>query len=308
MVTTESTPASTTHAFITAPSDPLCLRDVFLSLVAAIVGMSIIVVVCNTLILVAIGLDRQLRQSTSRLVVSLAVADLLVGVAMLLDNTLILAYTHGIIEGIIIAKILTRYCAESAVYASMLHILIIALDRFMSVAMALRYNAMVTPKVTNVALICAWVTSVLATGVAWLSSPSYVRLSLFAMVTTLLVTLYCHVGYTAVIQGRKITAHTACMAPGVVTKQPRLPRATKVLSTVVGVFVVLWFPFMIGQIWFLFENDEPDRIFFSCITYAALLLGVTNSAVNILIYSFMNRDFRRVFFMMFKCNFSQSEQ
>ena len=188
------------------------------------------------------------------------------------------------------------------------HLLIIALDRFMSVAMGLRYNAMVTPKVTYVTIICTWVTSVLIAGVGWLSSSSYVRLSLFALTTTLLVALYCRVGYTAISHGRKITAQPICTTPSVVTKPHRLPRATKVLSTVVGVYVVLWLPFVIGEIWSLSKKGQSATKIRACFSNGTLLLGIANSAVNILIYSFMNRDFRRVFFMMFKCNFPQSEQ
>ena len=78
------------------------------------------------------------------------------------------------------------------------------------------------------------------------------------------------------------------MATEIVAKQSRLPRATKVLSTI----VLLRLPFTVSGILVVFRHEQGGTVFVT----AAVLLSIANSAVNIVIYSPMNADFPKVFY------------
>ena len=277
------------------------------------------VVVCNALILIAIAYDRRLRDQTSRLVGSLAVADLLLGLTYginLLFTLKSVRWTLNSTERQLVH--LLEFLTESVFYASMFHLLAIGVDRFVSVMAPLMYDRLVTTTVTKVTLCAVWGVSALAGALQELIevtvkqdevSTTFVyslRLSLYVTIAVLMVVIYGRIGCIAAQHRKKIAIQNTGFALDPRPTEP-VPRATKILVAVLGCFTLLWLPFYTTLFSTLVMMRTPmdvsahARKIITIAGQVSPLFGLINSAVNVFIYSLMNREYRHVFLRLFTC-------
>ncbi|KAA0191668.1 hypothetical protein HAZT_HAZT007801 [Hyalella azteca] len=171
--------------------------------------MALLTIAGNTLVLLAVFMSRSLRSSTHYLIVNLAVADLLLGIAVL-PFSIVLEVSGSWMFGAIFCDVWAAVdvlCCTASIWS----LCVISIDRYVGVTRPLGYNAIVTKRRVGVLMAGVWALSV---------AVSIVPIS------------------TDTRMGATVAVHTGRMA-----KFHRQQKAAKTLGIVVGVFLLCWFPF-----------------------------------------------------------------
>ncbi|XP_058050436.1 D(2) dopamine receptor isoform X1 [Ahaetulla prasina] len=79
--------------------------------------------------------------------------------------------------------------------------------------------------------------------------------------------------------------------------QQKEKKATQMLAIVLGVFIICWLPFFITHILNMHCNCKIPQVMYSAFTW----LGYVNSAVNPIIYTTFNIEFRKAFMKILHC-------
>ncbi|KAG8434450.1 hypothetical protein GDO86_012718 [Hymenochirus boettgeri] len=79
--------------------------------------------------------------------------------------------------------------------------------------------------------------------------------------------------------------------------QQKEKKATQMLAIVLGVFIICWLPFFITHILNMHCNCDIPQALYSAFTW----LGYVNSAVNPIIYTTFNVEFRKAFIKILHC-------
>ncbi|ELU01649.1 hypothetical protein CAPTEDRAFT_198898 [Capitella teleta] len=229
-----------------------------------LVGLSFFVACINVLMLVILVKNEGLRRKISPIITSLAVADFLVGVTMGITSLL-----GNKRDGF------SEFVTSSSVVASMLHLVLIAVDRCASVFAPLRYKVIVTRKLLYVGIAVVWVATMILFATAIFATNSYIgewtlkiQLGLFTFVGASLLVLYAYLGKVACTQWMKMQAQRAP------DQREAVPKATKVLMVVLGAYALFWGPYTVFIFAFVSNHHEiitPDLFFY------ATLCGVCNS-------------------------------
>ncbi|CAD5118393.1 unnamed protein product [Dimorphilus gyrociliatus] len=77
-------------------------------------------------------------------------------------------------------------------------------------------------------------------------------------------------------------------------------RVTKLVLTVIAVYVICWLPHWIYQIYFTFAKDKPPDWVIN-LYQAITILSYTNSTLNPVLYALMSDNFRKSFSKAFRC-------
>ncbi|XP_068745817.1 histamine H2 receptor-like [Montipora capricornis] len=312
---------STLEESFTESTHPLALRILFYS--AFIVSLPL-TVFGNGSVIIAVIVNKNLRSVTNALLVSLAFADLPVGVVIF--PLIAVTQRHG--PSLPYGQQLchtTIFLTEVFLSASCLHLLFISMDRYMAINKALRYKAIVTTRRVACVIIFIWSLSLLVAVFPFLGwrevlprvqggycqyhlnlAPTYM---LFLHITVCLSPLtitclaYCKIFRVARIQAHKI-ASTTVTGTEQERRRKKLERERKItmsVAVVVGVFILCWGPLNITLLMYCACH--------SCVSSLAMeameLLSMLNSGCNPLIYGIFNKDFRRTFKMMLRCHCNQ---
>ena len=281
-------------------------------------------IVGNILVCLAVFMNKKLRSVSNIFIVSLSLADLLVGTIVMIPAAL-----NEIFQQWILAE---SFCSVWAGFdvmfssASVLNVCLISLDRYIAVMSPLRYKVLVTHKRAIGMLAIAWGIAVLAsfiplqtglhnpdlpslTNLTLLSDvpqclfiPSLIYVIIASTVTILLpiiiaLILYYRVSKEAKRQacfvGVLITPSNMLLGAKMANKHIREPftrKATITLGIIVGAYVVTWAPFLVTNLTDAICRCVPPKVFGSFVW-----LGYCNSLVNPIIYPLFMRDFRKIY-------------
>uniref|UniRef100_A0A3Q2XUJ8 Histamine H2 receptor n=1 Tax=Hippocampus comes TaxID=109280 RepID=A0A3Q2XUJ8_HIPCM len=268
----------------------------------------------NMLVCLAVCASRRLRCLTNCFIVSLAVTDLLLGLAVL-PFSAHLQLTDDWPLGPVFCNF---YISMDVMLctASILTLLAISMDRYLAVTMPLRYSSLVLPWRVFVAMASVWTVSVavsfLPIYMGWntvngtvqnhgprapertcrfeLNRPYVLTDSLLTFYLPLLVMCWTYL---------RILRIARAQIKRIITSALREHKATVTLAAVIGAFVVCWLPyFILFTALGLQENPDPNKVpEFSIV----LWLGYTNSALNPILYGALNRDFRSAYTQLLRC-------
>ncbi|KAM8765890.1 histamine H2 receptor [Rhynchonycteris naso] len=291
--------------------DSMALK-VLLGMVLAV--LIVITIAGNVVVCLAVGLSRRLRSLTSCFIVSLAITDLLLGLLVLPFS----AYDQLSCEWVFSTAFCNIYTSLDVMLctASILNLFMISLDRYCAITHPLHYPVLVTPIRVGISLVLIWVISIMLSflpiHLGWNSRNETsrvnqtickVQVNLVYGLVDGLVTFYVPLLVMCITYYRifKIARDQATRINQVSSWQAatiREHKATVTLATVMGAFIVCWFPYFTV---FVYRGVRGDGDIDSVLEAVVLWLGYANSAVNPILYAALNRDFRRAYQQLLPC-------
>ncbi|KAK3598200.1 hypothetical protein CHS0354_031937 [Potamilus streckersoni] len=296
----------------------------------------ILTIIGNVLVLLAVFFHAKLRTVSNMFIVSLSIADLLVGIVVMVPATLNEIFREWIL--------LKAFCSVWVAFdvmlcsASILNVCLISLDRYVAIMSPLRYHLLMTHKRALILLSVTYTMCILAsfvpveTGLHNPALPNLENLTLIsdkpqcvfipsipfvAIVSTVTILLPIVVAFVLYYRVSKEAKRQACFAgilivPSKVllgkkmsTKHVREPftrKATITLGIIVGAYVVTWAPFLVTNMTDAVCRCVPVELF-----KIFVWLGYCNSLINPVIYPLFMRDFRKVYvtFLQKHCPFKK---
>ncbi|XP_035277270.1 trace amine-associated receptor 4-like isoform X2 [Anguilla anguilla] len=280
----------------------------------------ILMTVCgNLLVIISISHFRQLHSPTNLIILSLAFIDWFLG-AVVMPGSMIKSVENCWYFGETFCKI--HYSTDVMMStASLLHLGLISVDRYLAICKPLQYRTSVTMHKVAALIGITWMfsfafgfgvilskinlvgvdellinpcagTCIMFVNKEWGMTAAFVG---FFIPGTIMVALYIKIFYVAKIQARKINCSLGVTRAEQDKKDyssgQREKKAAKTLGFVLGVYGLCWLPFVMT----LVINPSFD-LSTSAVVFDALgWLGYFNSTCNPLIYGFFYPWFQRVF-------------
>ena len=256
----------------------------------SILVASFLVATVNVLMLIILWKNKEVRKNISPIIISLAVADFLVGCMM---ASAVLGNMGDNVNFLLVML------TSIFMWLSMLHLVLIAVDRCIAVMAPMWYEANITRRKHYISLAFTWILAIAVFSVTVKMTNSYmddlsmkIQLSNFIFVSLSLIVLYSYLGRVACTQWRKIQSQVSQ------EHRQKIPRATKVLLAVLGAYIVLWGPYaalVLAEVCGYHQGVRTDWF------EVSVLLVVCNSGVNFFIYALMNSEFRQAVVSTLKC-------
>ncbi|XP_046730092.1 trace amine-associated receptor 13c-like [Silurus meridionalis] len=275
----------------------------------------------NAVVIISIAHFKQLHTPTNMLVMSLAVADLILGVIVM---------PFSIIRSVdgcwYFGKEFCLWHSSFDVFlttASVFHLICVAIDRYQAVSYPLRYSTRVTMRVAWLMVAISWIAAALYSFGVLLSKVNVEGLDEYIASTECLG--YCNILFNAVwsvldtcicfllpcsvmvfLYARifLISRKHARKIDGVkqgkndITKfsqkVKRENKAAKTLGIVVGAFNLCWMPFYINSLLDPYINFSTPLVLFDIFVW----LGYINSTLNPIIYGLFYPWFRKTLYLM----------
>ncbi|XP_038049940.1 dopamine receptor 2-like [Patiria miniata] len=267
--------------------------------------LGVLIIIGNVIVLAVILKNEVLLQTGYYYIISLTVADLLVGM-------------NCVIEAVMMRVVVPdpRWCLVRIAFlilasmASILSVFGIAYDRYIAITNPMVYTQRVGQFQSRVIVAIIWIMAVLigfAPLMGWSDVSAYVGccqvlstligsymlfLTFACYLPPLLVQLYFYACILQISrnQARRIAdlQRNTCVVRNV--RSSRTNKALKTLTVVIGCFVITWTPFFVVLAVHAIcaESCNLKTIVQDCL----VPLGFTNSFLNPFVYAFWSRDFR----------------
>ncbi|XP_072563360.1 5-hydroxytryptamine receptor 4 [Paramormyrops kingsleyae] len=292
------------------------------SLLLACIGSTVL---GNLLVVLAIAYFRRLRSATNTFIMSLAVADLLVGLVVMpcsAVRTVDGCWYFGPALCRLHSSLDVMLCS-----ASIFHLSCIAFDRYHAVCHPLLYASRMSRGRVAVLLGLCWAVPLLISfgpitlrlhevavepalphdSCLFLVNPTYAvvaSLVAFYLPMTSMLVAYWKIYRVARRQAMQISAlenQVTAQDMGAGKHQRaslwRERKAAKTLGIIMGAFLLFWLPFFTTNIVDPFIEYRTAGLVWDIF----LWLGYANSSLNPFLYGFFNRSFRRAFVMILSC-------
>ncbi|XP_029308105.1 trace amine-associated receptor 13c-like [Cottoperca gobio] len=276
--------------------------------------VSLLTVTLNLLVIISISHFRQLHTPTNSLLLSLAASDLVVGLLVMPIEGLRHIETCWLLGRFMCA--LTPYVSYSLLSASVGNMVLISIDRYLSICEPLLYSSKVTLSRAKISICLCWACSILYNGcilmghlrwpdrfsschgecVVVISHISGTLDLFFSFVgpCTVMVVLYMRVFVVAISQVRVIRLQTIAAAVNADSTAKRSERkAARTLGIVIAVFLMCFCPYYYPSL--AGENTSTSLSYYALLSWIMLM----NSCVNPLIYALFYPWFRNAIKLIF---------
>ena len=258
---------------------------------SACYGLVALIIVVGNCLSISILLKRRLRKRPHFLLISLAIADLLVGLFAMPMYVIIVTTGQKLMSTLVFD------CVDMFTgFASVFTLVFISLERAIAIAYPLRHRQL--PLSSYVAaIVTPWIFSIAVTssrvllGLATLDIQQFLSVIIFSLSTPLVI--MC-ISYWVILRKEASRLHSTFRA----RSEARL---SKTVFLITGMFIVTWMPFQVLVIVILkcvTCNSVPIVVVF-----VIKLLQFSNSIINLFIYCFRMPIYRRTLFALFpSCN------
>ncbi|XP_070782078.1 trace amine-associated receptor 1-like [Enoplosus armatus] len=266
--------------------------------------LSVVTICGNLLVIISITYFKQLHTPTNYLILSLAVADLLVGI-IVFPFSMAFSLSSCLYHEDLFCKVRGSFDISLST-CSILNLCCISIDRYYAVCQPLTYRTKITHRVVVVMILVSWSVSVLigiSVIIAGLNNEKCEERCIidvlientigpilsFYFPVIIMLCIYLKIFLVAQRQARSIQSTKSGAA---VSKTER--KATKTLAIVLGVFLLCWTPFFLCITFMPFSNNSVPVSVVETLNW----LTLSNSMLNPFIYSFFYSWFRSAFRMI----------
>uniref|UniRef100_A0A8C4IXC5 G-protein coupled receptors family 1 profile domain-containing protein n=1 Tax=Dicentrarchus labrax TaxID=13489 RepID=A0A8C4IXC5_DICLA len=272
-------------------------------------------VVGNFLVVLSITYFKQLQSPTNSFVMSLAVADCLVGLLVMpysMIRTIEGCWYFGVLFCRLHSSLDVMLCT-----ASIFHLSCIAFDRYYAVCNPLLYSLKMSRSRVALLIVVCWAVPMLISfgpimldlhiaGVdvllpedvcVFLVNRIYAvmaSLVAFYLPMAIMLVAYWKIFKAAKRQARQINSSKKQRHRNTMKRERK---AAKTLGIIMGVFLIFWMPFFTVNIVDPFIEYSTEVVVWDIF----LWLGYINSSLNPFLYGLFNRSFRRAFLMFMGC-------
>ncbi|XP_053312978.1 adenosine receptor A2b [Spea bombifrons] len=287
--------------------------------IAVEVIIAVLSIVGNVLVCWAVAINSTLKNATNYYLVSLAVADIAVGLLAIPFAITISIGLETDFHSCLFFACFVLVLTQSSIFS----LLAVAIDRYLAIKIPLRYKSLVTGKRARTTIAVFWI---LSFGIGLTPLMGWNRLDeacpsarshnctvpcLFEKVVTMsymvyfnffgcvllplliMLGIYIKIFMVARKQLRQIELKCISSDNSRTTLQKEV-NAAKSLAIIVGLFAFCWLPIHILNCITFFEpsfnKTKPEWVM-----YMAIILSHANSVVNPIIYAYKIRDFRYTF-------------
>ncbi|XP_023125004.3 trace amine-associated receptor 1-like [Amphiprion ocellaris] len=268
-------------------------------------SLSVVTICGNLLVIISIIYFKQLHNPTNYLILSLAVADLLVGV-LVFPFSMVFTVTFCLYHEDFMCKMRDSFDV-SLCTSSILNLCCISIDRYYAVCQPLTYRTTITAHVTVIMILVSWgVSAFVAVGIitagfsqgtceetctvdiimANIMGPVFS----FYLPAIIMLSIYLRIFLVAQKQVNSIQNTTKSGAA--VSRMER--KATKTLAIVMGVFLLCLTPYFLCIGLQLFASHSTPVPVIETLNW----LTLSNSMLNPFIYAFFYSWFRSAFRMI----------
>ncbi|KAM7395019.1 hypothetical protein PAMA_006660 [Pampus argenteus] len=294
---------NTTYIFSSNPSIICVLLYIFLG------SLSVVTICGNLLVIISVIYFKQLHIPTNYLIVSLAVADLLVGVLVFPFSMAFTVTSCWYYEGLI-CKVRGSFDVTLST-ASILNLCCISIDRYYAVCQPLSYKSKINNRVIGIIIFVSWAVSALI-GIGIIIAGfnqgkceescltdaliSVILGGIFSFYIPVIIMLciYLKIFLVAQRQARSIQSTTCQNTKSGATVSKMERKATKTLAIVMGVFILCWIPYFLCIILQPLTYDLIPIAVIETLNW----LTLSNSMLNPFIYAFFYSWFRSAFRMI----------
>lgn len=307
---------------------------VFLTVLLMII-VNVVTIVGNTFVIVALAkIDALKVMANNQVVISLAVADLLVGLLVMpcaIDSVMAGKWRCGYVWGKLNAFGNFSFCISS-----IMHLALLSVDRYIAISRPLVYSSVVTKNRARIACLLLWIYSIIwalpplcGTVSAyecfipyigecfkkdWMQSTASILFTVsvvcgtYGVAVLVMCFFYAKIYITVCDQSRRISATVkqlrTCSNLAATTGHASAKKGALTLLIVIGTYVACWSPFCL----LLFVQMTRGKTAGGpTADIATMLIGFANSACNPIIYNVRYRKFRETVKRIFarKNNFFQ---
>ncbi|XP_075056764.1 trace amine-associated receptor 4-like [Mixophyes fleayi] len=288
-------------------------------------GAIILTVMGNLMVIISVSHFTQLHTPTNFLILSLAIADFLVGL-MIMPYSMVRSVTSCWYFGDIFCKL--HSCFDVMLCTtSIFQLLFISVDRYYAICHPLNYYRKITIPVVEVFVFVSWfvpclysfglilsnihieeITQYVAT-LSCTGSCTLVFNKLWGTVSSLIsffipgflmIGIYIHIFSIARKQAKVLSNHTNSLCEKKATSSRTYMnvenKAARTLSLVVGAFILCWLPFFAVTVIDPYVNFSTSEDVYN----AVLWLGYFNSTLNPIIYALFYPWFKKSFACIIK--------
>ena len=265
--------------------------------------LSTLIIIGNSLTVVAIIKYRYLQTKTYILVCSLSLCDITVGLFTIVNRA-----THGNRNQIQATWI--EGFTSASYQGSIFHLLVISTERYFAIIHPFQYIKHVTNTSIAVAIFFTWVIP----HILWISL-FFVHLHLGPFKWFIFVgsTSYLCIGIIIVLMYIKIlhVVHKHATQIRSLSQESSNKnnfksemKATKTMALIVFSYSIFWAPVFIKETIEAVNLIDTNTVLsfrYTVVSYALLIWGTLNSGVNCIIYAWFNKDFRKAYNDILRC-------
>ncbi|KAM4560427.1 trace amine-associated receptor 13c-like [Odontesthes bonariensis] len=269
--------------------------------------ISLLTVMLNLLVIISISHFRQLHTPTNALLLSLAVSDLLMGLLVMPIEGLFYLETCWLLGRLMCA--LSPYVSYCLVSASLGHMVLISIDRYVAICDPLHYTSKITMFKVKICISLCWICSFFYNGLILMNhlekpdrfsschgecvvvinhtSGTADLLITFIAPCVFMIVLYTRVFVVAISQVRFMHSQTAAFTvrESLTTRKSEW-KAARTLGIVIAVFLMCFCPYYYPLVG---EDTSTSLSYYAMLSWIML----TNSCANPLIYALFYPWFRK---------------